>query len=162
MMLRCSYACLSVGLAFVNSCPVIAPNDAKKAGYSSIISEWMGKLIMIYNEFKRRLVIVRIGADPDEAIKDVFKSFKDTSSMMSHYNTVNQAKFSRMNITKTKTASPIAPEPLYEGMPVAEIVGKPLTRTRDVTFDWCMYNPSVLESDVEIRFNIDSLLNIWA
>ncbi|KAK2051676.1 hypothetical protein LY76DRAFT_688264 [Colletotrichum caudatum] len=147
-MLRCSYTFLSVGLAFINSCPVIASNDSRKAKCTSLFSEWMGSMIMIHNRSERKLTIVSMGDDPDEAMKDVFKSFKDTSSMVRYLRTSNPARFSYMDIGKTKTEPPITSEPTAEEVLLWKALN--VSIIKNVNFDWYMYNPVALERNMDM------------
>ncbi|KAJ2970019.1 hypothetical protein NUW58_g9824 [Xylaria curta] len=139
MMLRCSYACCVMGIAFVNSCPTIVSDDAKKVRCSSMFAEWMGDVISIHRRYDRKISIVSMGEDADEVMKDVFKSYKDSNTSVRYTRTVNPAFISRMNVTRIKGESPIDIAITDMEKRICLMMGiDPYMPTR-VFFDWYEY-----------------------
>lgn len=83
-MLRCSYSCLCAGVAFVNSCPSITSNFAKRLRCASVFSEWIGHIIMIQNDHRYKLSTISMGAEVEMSMNDSFKSFESLRKYLSH------------------------------------------------------------------------------
>ncbi|RYP20279.1 hypothetical protein DL767_009490 [Monosporascus sp. MG133] len=107
-MLRCSYMCSVMGIAFVNSCPMIVSNDAKRVRCSSMFAEWMG----VHHR------------DPQECrwaltMKDVFRSFRGSADHVRYARTVNPAM---LNV-KINARSPIDDSITPSEIALREFVG---------------------------------------
>jgi len=50
-LLKRSYLCSTVGVAFTNCVPVPVDNMAKSISCASLFSDWLGKVIKIHNSF---------------------------------------------------------------------------------------------------------------
>ncbi|KAI0398717.1 hypothetical protein F4802DRAFT_140630 [Xylaria palmicola] len=76
MLLRYSYLCSVIGVAFLNCVPVPVDNTAKRVRCASIFSEWLGMIIIIHNRF---------GFILNEAVKSMMTSYKGVSRMATQH-----------------------------------------------------------------------------
>ncbi|KAF2861614.1 hypothetical protein K470DRAFT_263517 [Piedraia hortae CBS 480.64] len=107
MLLRCSYMCTAVGVAFVNCVPVPVPTMARKIAWASLFSEWLGDMIVIYNKFGYKMTIVSMGALASDSVKRTFSSYRGTNEMGNHTAAVNPAAISYVNVPKHVARFPI-------------------------------------------------------
>jgi len=144
MMLRCSYACVMAGVAFVNASPVITSNVAKRVRCASIFSEWIGNMVAIHHKHGYKLTVVSMGALAESSMNDVFKSYADTKTSISFTKTANPAMMQHMSVRKDEAPNPIPDETTHVEEMLDEIVG---TSTRTIivsSFPWYEYSDSLL------------------
>lgn len=155
MMLRCSYACLALGVGFVNCCPTVVKDDAKRARCSSLFSEWLGTVIRVHGKYDTRISVVSMGEDADEAVKNVFKSFPGSAKSVRYTKTVNPAFVSRLNVKKVKVRSPIDESITKLELAVAKVVGVDGYASAGAHFEWYSYDPSVVSTLMESDAIVD-------
>lgn len=146
MMLRCSYSCLSAGVAFVNASPVVTSNTAKRVRAASIFSEWVGGMIEIHHRNQYKLTIVSMGALAESTMNDVFKSYAESKSKVNYTKTVNPALFQHMNVNKQETVTPISNEITKGEIALDEIMGISTPMTVRAQFVWNTYPEELLLS----------------
>jgi len=61
MMLRCSYICSVVGVAFVNIIPVGVRGMARRVRGARYFSQWLGEIIGIHQTFGFKIKVVIMG-----------------------------------------------------------------------------------------------------
>jgi hypothetical protein len=145
MMLRCSYACLEAGVAFVNSSPVVTNAVSKTCMSKSLFSEWLANIIMIHSEFNYKLWVVSMGASADEVVSSATSSYPDLSSNMRLIRSMNPAALSRMSVKKFEMMSPISDMPTTAEMLIDSIVGASSHMDPKAGFSWNRYEDSTLK-----------------
>lgn len=79
MLLRCSYLCSNVRVSFVNCVPIYMDTMAKRVRCASFFSEWLGKMITIYDSFGFGVAITAMGAFAVDTVRNTFSSFAGRS-----------------------------------------------------------------------------------
>ncbi|CAK1356606.1 unnamed protein product [Cercospora beticola] len=106
--LRASYSCLDARVAFVNCCPILVSNTAKRVCAMSFFSELLASIVKIFdNSYK--LVVISMGAVPKTSVNDMLKSYPNLKTSFIHYNTSDPAQFEHMNVNKVSASEPISP-----------------------------------------------------
>lgn len=144
MMLRCSYACLEAGVAFVNSSPVVTNAVSKTCMSKSLFSEWLANIITIHSEFGYKLWVVSMGASADEVVSSATSSYPDLTSNMRLIRSMNPAALSRMSVKKFEMMSPIPDTPTTAEMLIDSIVGISSHMDPKTGFSWNRYEDSTL------------------
>ena len=154
MMLRCSYSCLCAGVAFVNSCPMVVSNFAKKLRCSSIFSEWVGSMIAIHADYGYKLSIVSMGAQAEMSMNDCFKSFENTRKHVFYTSTVNPAMFTHMNVKKYESIDPIPATITQREAYVYAAASDYRHKHRKTSFSWYNY-------PIDMMLEIITPRSIW-
>ena len=144
MMLRCSYACLSAGVVFINASPVLTSNTARKVRAASIFSEWVGRIIKVHANNQYKLTIISMGALAESSMNDVFKSYENSKHEISYTKTTNPAMLQHMNVGREMTQSPINDMVTRAEMVLDEIMGCSPNNIVMAKFDWYTYTDEVL------------------
>ncbi|KAH7001761.1 hypothetical protein B0J12DRAFT_692604 [Macrophomina phaseolina] len=155
-MLRCSYACLAVGVAFVNSSPVITDNAAKMVRSMSLFSEWLGCVIGIHSRFGHKLTVVCMGKDAEMSVKNCFKANKGMINDVNYSSTANPALISRMNVNKIKSEDPITRQVTKREVVVDMCMGINEVPSVSTIFDWNIYPDEVLVENM----NMDTISSL--
>lgn len=82
MMLRCSYACVEAGVAFVNASPVITKTTSVECMSVSLFSEWFGRVVKIHNDSGYKMSVTSMGALADEATNDAISAHTNLGASM--------------------------------------------------------------------------------
>ncbi|KAK5277614.1 hypothetical protein LTR16_009566, partial [Cryomyces antarcticus] len=107
MLLRCSYLCSTVGVAFTNCVPVPVDNMAKRTRCASFFSEWLGEMIKIHSSFGFKMTIMAMGAFAADSVRRTFSSYRGTTEMVNYIGVTNPAAISYMNVDKYPASAPI-------------------------------------------------------
>lgn len=144
MMLRCSYLCSVIGVAFINCVPVPVDNMAKRVRCASLFSEWLGRMIKIHDSYGFRMSIVAMGEFASDSVRNTFSSYRGTNTKVSYVGARNPAAIAYMNIHKHPAASPITSSitgvetKIYMDMGVS---GYPIP---NIEYEWKIYPKDVL------------------
>lgn len=144
MLLRCSYVCTAIGVAFTNCVPVPVDNMAKRMRCSSLFSEWLGEMIKIHHSFGFRMTVIGMGAFAADSVRNTFSSYKGLSSDVNYLGVTNPAAISYMNVTKYTTVSPIPDQTTTVEMHISDIAGVQVSLDAPVSYEWNVYPRSVL------------------
>ncbi|KAK6436903.1 hypothetical protein LTR95_006907 [Oleoguttula sp. CCFEE 5521] len=144
MLLRCSYVCSSVGVAFTNCVPVPVDSMAKRIMCASFFSEWLGEMIKIHNSFGFKMTIMAMGAFSADTVRRTFSSYRGTAEMVNYIGVTNPAAISYMNVEKHTITSPIPNSVTSMELEAASIVGWQPTLDNVSSYEWKMYPKSVL------------------
>lgn len=144
MMLRCSYVCSVVGVAFTNCVPVPVDTMAKRMKCASYFSEWLGEMIMIHNSFGFKMTIMAMGAFSADTVRRCFSSYKGSAEMVNYIGVTNPAAISYMNVEKHTTTSPIPHSITTLEMYTDKIADRDPSINTGVSYEWKMYPKSVL------------------
>jgi hypothetical protein len=144
MLLRCSYVCSSVGVAFTNCVPVPVDSMAKRIMCASFFSEWLGEMIKIHNSFGFKMTIMAMGAFSADTVRRTFSSFRGTAEMVNYIGITNPAAISYMNVDKYTITPPIPSTITSMELDVASIVGWKPTLDNNSSYEWKMYPKTVL------------------
>ncbi len=144
MLLRCSYVCTAVGVAFTNCVPVSVDTMAKRIMCASFFSEWLGEMIKIHNSFGFRMTIMAMGAFAADTVKRTFSSYRGTAEMVTYIGITNPAAISYMNVEKHTITSPIPHSVTTMELDTASIVGWRPSLDSTSSYEWKMYPRSTL------------------
>lgn len=144
MLLRCSYLCTVVGVAFVNCVPVPVDGSAKRVMCMSFFSEWLGDMIKIHHSFGFKMTILAMGAPSANSVRRTFSSFRGTSEMVNYFGVTNPAAISYMNVDKYRTQAPCPNSVSHIEMYVDRIMGWHPTTNETVSYHWTVYPKTVL------------------
>ncbi|KJX99477.1 hypothetical protein TI39_contig356g00003 [Zymoseptoria brevis] len=144
MMLRCSYVCTAVGVAFTNCVPVSADTMAKRMRCASFFSEWLGEMIMIHKSFGFKMTIIAMGAFAANSVKRTFSSYRGTAQIVNYIGITNPAAISYINVEKHRSVSPIPHSITTMETYTNKIVEWDPTILNTVSYEWKMYPKTVL------------------
>jgi hypothetical protein len=144
MLLRCSYVCTAVGVAFTNCVPVPVDSMAKRIMCASFFSEWLGEMIKIHNSFGFKMTIMAMGAFSADTVKRTFSSFRGTAEMVNYIGVTNPAAISYMNVDKHTITPPIPSTVTSMELDIGSIVGWRPTLDTNSSYEWKMYPKTVL------------------
>ena len=146
MMLRCSYACMSAGVVFVNAAPTVTSNIAKRLRVASMLSEWLGRMASLHVEFDRKFMIISMGALAEMCTNDILKSYPKLRKGVRLYTMVNPAIIQHMNVNRTETPDPIDRRPTYGELKLDVLMDVRLLISINSSFQWYKYGNDVLIS----------------
>ncbi|KAK5162691.1 uncharacterized protein LTR77_011244 [Saxophila tyrrhenica] len=144
MLLRCSYLCSTVGVAFTNCVPISVNTMAKRITCASFFSEWLGEMIKIHNQFDFKMTIMAMGAFAADTVRRTFSSYRGTAEMVTYIGITNPAAISYMNVQKYTISSPIPHSITTMELDTASIVNWQPTLDSTSSYDWKMYPKSTL------------------
>ncbi|OBT60192.1 hypothetical protein VE03_10626 [Pseudogymnoascus sp. 23342-1-I1] len=75
-MLRCSYVCAMVGVAFLNVVPVRVKNISRRVRCASYFSDWLRAIIEIHHSFDYKIRIVAMGEFAANTVKKTFGTYR--------------------------------------------------------------------------------------
>ena len=144
MLLRCSYLCSAVGVAFVNCVPVPVDNMAKRVLCASLFSEWLGKMIKIHNSYGFRMTVMAMGAFSADAVHSTFTSYKGSNTMVRYIGVTNPAAISYMNVVKIPGQHPIPNQITTIEAHVNSIVGMDTVPSNYTEYHWKTYPKDIV------------------
>lgn len=145
MMLRCSYACVEAGVAFVNCSPVVTSTVSKTCLSMSLFSEWIANVVMIHIQHSFRITIISMGMVAENAISDAVGSYPIMNPSMNLIRVANPAALPRMSVTKTKMGTPIN-NSITNGESILDaIVGRDPFPSVRTGYDWNSYEITTLD-----------------
>ncbi|KAL9122244.1 MAG: hypothetical protein Q9187_001196 [Circinaria calcarea] len=144
MMLRCSYLCSAVGVAFTNCVPVPVDNMAKRVRCASLFSEWLGRIIEIHYSFGFKMTVMAMGAFAADTVRNTFSSFKGSNTKVRYIGVTNPAAIAYMNIAKYPGVHPIPNQVTEMETHIDTIAGLNTLPDQFITYDWKIYPKAIL------------------
>jgi len=74
MLLRCSYVCSAVSVAFTNCVSMSVDTMVKRTMCASFFSNWFGEIVKIHNSFGFEIIIMATGASAADTMRRTFSS----------------------------------------------------------------------------------------
>ncbi|PPJ56472.1 hypothetical protein CBER1_10922 [Cercospora berteroae] len=149
-MRRASYSCLDARVAFVNCCPILASNTAKRVCAMSFFSEWLASMVKIFdNSYK--LVVISMGAVPKTSVNDMLESYPNLRTSLMHYNTADPAQFEHMNVNKVSASEPISPIARENKLLMYDLCALETELNIKATFTWNLYPVTTLKIGMSVN-----------
>ena len=148
MMLRCSYVCARIGVAFLNVVPVHVTGIAKRVRCASYFSEWLGRIVEIHYRFGFKINIVAMGEFAADAVRKTFSTFRGSNEKVGYFGTRNPAYVVRMNVPKFVAESPIETGIMEMEMKVSQYTGTNMAAYPNESYEWKNYPAKIVSEEL--------------
>jgi hypothetical protein len=148
-LLRCSYLCATVGVAFLNVVPVRVRSAPRRVRCASYFAEWLGNIIEIHHSFGYKVKILSMGDLASDSVKKTFGTFKGTSGKVQMAAIKNPAYVTRMNLRKRPGESPIPTSASKVEMKIIEILRATECIYPNNQYEWITYPETALQMEMK-------------